>query len=104
MYQFMVRQILCLRCGEKSQLAKEDIANGWKLRKVEGNIQKPKELLMEITGTDGFYERTDFPVVHCDHCSVELPNGSKAVAITQWRSKESAPGFWESEYFKLGTG
>ena len=32
----------------------------------------------------------------CDGCGEQLPDGSKAMAITTWRGDE--PGEWEHEY------
>lgn len=88
----MIRRIYCLECGKLAPpLEPEDVAMGWKLRFREITAYKPAEHTLGIDG-----QEFKLQGLVCDQCNVKIPDGSKAVAMTQWRGKE--PEDWEAEY------
>lgn len=37
------------------------------------------------------------PVLVCDHCNIDIPDGSDAIAVSMWRQEEQAVD-WEHEF------
>ncbi|SRR6266540_1539756 len=94
----MVRKILCLKCGAEFNLYQEDISQGWKIRRIEGTVKKPKDHFIEIHTLGQQQKKINIPILRCDNCDIDIIDGSKAFAVTYWRG-EIPPGYWESEYF-----
>ena len=94
----MSRQLLCPACAQEFNLHPEDKANGIKIRKVEiQSARRPPNLQIRIKAGN---ETTiiPVPVIVCDHCNDEIPEGSKAVGVTMWGKDQEEPEPWEKEY------
>lgn len=88
----MIRKIYCEKCSVLlGPLHPEDVADGWQIRQVNIKAKKPAEHFIVLNGV-----REDLPVMLCDLCNGPIPDGSKAVAVTQWRGPE--PARWESAF------
>lgn len=89
-----MRLLLCPACGVKQQdQHPEDKAMGFRWRRVEiAHAKKPEEHHITINGV----RQPEMPVLKCDHCAADIPDGSPAVAISQWRG--GVMSNWEEEY------
>lgn len=93
----MSRQLLCVTCASEFNLHSEDVANGMKMRKVHINETKRPDR-HEIVISDGeTTHRIPAPILVCDHCNDEIPEGTPAVAVTVWEAS-GEPENWEKEY------
>lgn len=102
----MVRTLLCEKCGVLTPMHPEDVAEGWKRRRIHGLAKKPAiHQIKTITKMPGGESKTTvegLPILICDDCCQELPDGTPAIAVTMWREdKEGPPLDWESEYLNL---
>ena len=96
-----MRSILCISCANKFKEHPDDIAEGWKTRKVQIKTRKPAQHSIEVYAGKSLdrlklVKTEDVPTIFCDHCNIELPDGTDAVAVSMWRGGE--PGNWEKEY------
>jgi hypothetical protein len=91
-----MRRLVCTTCATKDYYTSQhpgDAAMGMKFRRVEiPHVKKPPGLCLTINGKD----EPELKTLVCDGCSQPIPDGSPAVAITQWRGGEM--GDWEREY------
>lgn len=95
----MIRYLLCNNCSDRfAELHREDIEAGWHLRRntIEKS-KRPEDLCIEIRHQDEV-ARIPVPVMVCDGCNDEMPDGSNIIAVTMWQSPEAEPGNWEAEY------
>lgn len=95
----MVRTLLCEKCGVLTPMHPQDVAEGWKRRRIHGLAKKPDIHQMKIiTGSEE--EVFDIPVLACDGCMQALPDGTPAIAVTMWREDKDGryAGFWEHEF------
>lgn len=95
----MIRRIHCEACDRKTRPQHpEDVAQGWKRRRVQIRAQKPAEHIISVVTASGI---DTYPLhsLHCDGCGVELKDGSPAFALTEWQEpREAEPVAWEQEY------
>ena len=101
----MITQIICQQCAANQYpFAQEDVLDGWKRRERRIKVQKPEDFNLEIDSFDpvtGAIAHTIIPVpiVVCDLCNVALPDGTTAVATTQYQGEE--PEEWEHRYGEI---
>ena len=79
----------------------EDVAMGFKRRRVELRAKKPDNLEVKFYSgnTMADLKLTETKVLKslkCDGCGVPILDGEKAIAVTMWRGDEPAP--WEQDY------
>lgn len=92
-----MRSILCPTCAEKFHEHPDDVAEGWRMRKVHIKVKRPTDGSHQISILSGGTEEIiPVPMVVCDHCNTELPDGTDAVAVSMWQGVD--PGNWEKEY------
>lgn len=95
-----MRRLLCIPCGHDYAIGREDERDGWRLRKLQGLAHKPPVHNTTTTtiekGRQTMKVIEELPTLLCDLCGKSLPDGTPAIATTQWRSVE--PPDWESEY------
>lgn len=98
----MVRRIHCEECDRKTRPQHhEDVALGWKRRRLEIRAKKPEEHSVIIVAGSQI-SRQILSTLHCDMCNVALPDGTRAIALTEWNTnREGEPGPWEQDYFQL---
>lgn len=99
----MIRRIHCIACGA-GQEHPEDVAEGWKRRVIQGVVHKPDVHEIHIrSGTPwaptGPETVIPLPSLMCDLCGEPIPDGTKAMAITQWKG-ETEPLLWEREFMR----
>lgn len=93
-----MRNLLCKTCAAKFTLHPEDERDGWQMRKVPIVCKRPADLHITIIHAGG-QERTEVPVLVCDTCNDELPDGTACVAVTMWKEGDEIEiGNWEKEY------
>lgn len=94
-----MRSILCPSCSAKFTMHPEDIANDWHMRNVEIKVKVPTDgsHRIEIMAGDEPVKVIHVPVVLCDHCNHEIPEGATGIAVSMWRG-EDEPGNWEQGY------
>lgn len=95
----MIRRIHCEDCDRKTRPQHpEDVALGWKRRRVQIVARKPEtHEIVILSGVERKTERLRSLV--CDACSVPIADGTNAYALTEWQeSREGEPGPWEKEY------
>lgn len=94
-----MRSILCPDCSAKFTMHREDSADGWHMRKVEIKVKVPTDGSHRIEIMSGMNPATVIPVpiVVCDHCNDEIPEGAIGIAVSMWRG-EDEPGNWEQGY------
>ena len=95
------RFLLCPACKDSLDLHPADRRNGFQQRRVEiAEARRPPGLARQSrTITDGHVEivREDVPVLKCDACYADIPDGTPATAVTHWRGPVT-PDPWEKEY------
>lgn len=90
----MIRRIYCGNCAKYGmRLDPEDVANGWQQRRVELLAKVPKDHNIIVNE-----QIHPLEMLRCDLCSGPMPDGSKVVAITNWRVQHGEPAEWESGY------
>lgn len=67
-----------------------------KIRKVNINAKKPHNHGVTI-GNDQIKHWVPYDMLVCDHCNVQIKDGSPAVAVTLWEAP-GEPDNWEKEY------
>lgn len=89
-----IRRLYCEKCAKKypPYLDADEKAMGWKFRIAHLKVKKPLQHFILFGDT-----RVDLDSLHCDQCNAKIPDGSPAVALTQWRTAEDPP-FWEKEF------
>lgn len=93
----MSRQLLCVTCASEFHLHSEDAANGMKMRKVHiKEAKRPEKLEVRIQAGEEEHV-IPVPILVCDHCNDEIPEGTPAVAVTIWEAS-GEPEDWEKEY------
>lgn len=106
----MLKQILCLVCGEREPLTKIDRENGWQDRKVQIKaLVRPENHGIIYTNEREKTFSLDrapqpSPEVYCNNCNVALHNGYPAIAYTRWRIwDEDEPAPWEFQFGAFDT-
>ena len=103
----MIRHIYCEECDRRISARPqhpEDVAAGWKSRRVQIQAKKPEKHEVRIFAGDSMetlqpVKTITLVTLHCDACNCPLPDGSPAFAITDWQeSCEGEPGPWEQEF------
>lgn len=96
----MIRRIHCEACDKEARpMHPEDVAMGWKRRRVEIIAKKPAEHTVTTTVGGEKPVVANLPSIYCDQCGDPVKDGERAVAITEWQtSREGEPGPWEQEY------
>lgn len=107
----MTRYIFCAKCGESHSLHHEDKRAGFKYRKVFGTAAKPPDLtvtvydvpgdlkvfgMSEIMAAGKVKTKETLPIMYCDSCHDELPDGIPVVAVSLQKGAE--PPEWEAAY------
>lgn len=94
-----MRSILCPSCSAKFTMHREDSADGWHMRKVEIKVKVPTDgsHRIQIFADDNMVSDTPVPVILCDHCNDEIPEGNTGICVSMWRG-EDEPGNWEQGY------
>lgn len=95
----MIRRIHCRACDTKTRPQHpQDVALGWKRRRVAIRTKKPAE--HGITIIDGLNTaHTPLPSIVCDACNTPIKDGDEAFALTEWQdSRECEPLNWEQDY------
>lgn len=91
-----MRQLLCSACGAKPNALSqhpEDAAQGYRWRRTEiAHAKKPDVHHVIINGVP----QKEMETLFCDGCGEPIPDGSPAVAISQWRDGWLV--WWEHEY------
>lgn len=93
----MIQHLLCPLCARKTSLHPEDVANGWLQHKVWLQAKKPDKLQIGVYPEGKPPTVIDVPEMVCDGCNRLIPDGSLAVAVTNWRSSENYEQ-WETGY------
>jgi len=95
----MIRKILCEECDKSTgPWHPEDVAAGWKRRRVQIRTKKPP--VHDITViTERGKHITQLDTLHCDICNAPLPDGTAAFALTEWQKhREDEPWPWEKGF------
>lgn len=101
----MIRRIHCEECDRMTRPQhNEDVALGWKRRRVQIRAKKPE--VHEIKVLSGKSIESLAPTktitlasLMCDGCGAPLEDGTPAFALTEWQeSREGEPGPWEKDY------
>lgn len=86
------RRILCPECAAHYRLHPDDVAAGFRMRRVLLRARKPEHHFITINGVP----QGEMETLRCDLCNGVLADGSEAVATTIFRDTE--PRIWEHEY------
>lgn len=94
-----MRSILCPDCSSRFHMHPEDAADGWHMRKVEIKAKVPTDGSHRIEIMSGSNPATVIPVplIVCDHCNDEIPEGSTGICVSMWRGQDE-PDNWEQNY------
>lgn len=91
-------KLLCVCCKDSYRLTDNDVANGMvERRSLIVSLKKPEKLVVTVTTAAGRHE-VDCPKLCCDCCGGDMPDGTSAMAITQWRGLSPEPEKWEQTY------
>jgi len=96
----MIRRIHCEECDRKTRPQHpEDVAMGWKRRRVQLRAKKPPVHDVKIIVNGELKHTQHLPSLVCDACNAPLPDVTPAFALTEWQeNREGEPGQWEKEY------
>jgi hypothetical protein len=98
-YFKMSRQILCEKCAAGYSLHPEDAAAGWLFLKIWLRVKKPEVHQTKMTTLEPgkvTEEIHDIPSIRCDLCGADIPDGTRAAAVTMYQAGQV--GEWEDEY------
>jgi hypothetical protein len=91
-----MRAIYCPACAQEFNIHPEDIRDGWKLRRTPIKVHRPEQGHEIIIKSGDETSVIQCPMVVCDACNCELPEGTDAFGITMYKGQE--PDMWEREY------
>lgn len=93
-----MRYILCPTCAANFKEHPDDTREGWLIRRKEIKAKVPDDGSHRITIIAGGETVHDeqVPIIACDLCNAEIPEGSPATCVTMWQGQE--PENWEERY------
>jgi hypothetical protein len=91
-----MRAIYCPTCSAGFNIHPDDITEGWKLRRIAIKVHRPEQGHEIIIKSGDETSVIDVPIVVCDSCNCELPEGTDAFAVTMYKGQE--PPAWEEAY------
>lgn len=94
-----MRSILCPDCSKSFALHPSDAADGWHMRKVEIKVKVPTDGSHRITvmAGDKVVSDTPVPIIVCDHCNDEIPEGQPGICVSMWQGTDELED-WERKY------